>query len=76
MSKKFNHLFPVQLTAILLVAVFLAGCGSDKKKPGSDEITLDETEIDADLFEGINSAKQIFYSLPSPLETAMLHPLV
>ena len=72
MSKKLNHLFPVQVTAILLITVLLAGCGSDKKKPGSDEITLDETEIDSELLEDINAAKQIFYSLPSPLETAML----
>ncbi len=63
---------PVKLTAILLVAVLMSGCGSDKKKTGSDKITLDETEFDAGLLEDISSAKQIFYSLPSPLETAML----
>ncbi len=63
---------PAKLTSILLVAVLLTGCGSDKQKSGSGEITLDETELDADLLQDINSAKQIFYSLPSPLETAML----
>ncbi len=72
MSKKSSHLLPVQLTAILLVAVLMAGCSSDRKKTGSDEITLDETEVDAGLLEDINNARQIFYSLPSPLETAML----
>jgi hypothetical protein len=63
---------PVNFAVFLLIAVLMAGCGSDKKKTGSDEITLDETELDADLLDDINSAKQIFYSLPSPLETAML----
>jgi hypothetical protein len=63
---------PAKLTSILLVVVLLTGCGSDKQKSGSGEITLDETELDADLLQDINSAKQIFYSLPSPLETAML----
>ncbi|MFC2098396.1 hypothetical protein ACFLSP_01490 [Bacteroidota bacterium] len=72
MSKKLFLPIPAKLTAILLVAVLFSGCGSDKQKSGSGEITLDETELDDDLIEDINSAKQIFYSLPSPLETAML----
>lgn len=72
MSIKFNHNLSVQVTAILIAAFMWAGCGSDKKKAGSDEIKLDETEIDASFLEDINNAKQIFYSLPSPLETALL----
>ncbi len=72
MSKKLFHPLPAKLTTILLVVVLLTGCRSDKQKSGSGEITLDETELDADLLDNINSAKQIFYSLPSPLETAML----
>ncbi len=72
MSKKLFLLIPAKLTAIFLVAVLLTGCGSDKQKSGSGEITLDATELDGDLLQDINSAKQIFYSLPSPLETAML----
>ena len=72
MSIKFKHFLPVQFTAILVAVILLAGCGSDRKKTGSDEITLDETEIGADLLDDINEAKQIFYSLPSPLETALL----
>jgi len=72
MSKKLFQQIPVNFAAYLLIAVLIAGCGSDKKKSGSNEITLDETELDAGLLDDINSAKQIFYSLPSPLETAML----
>lgn len=63
---------PVKITAILLVVVFFSGCGSDKQKRGSNEIKLDQTELGEDLMEDISAAKQIFYSLPSPLETAML----
>jgi hypothetical protein len=63
---------PAKITAILLIVVLFSGCRSDKQKRGSNEITLDETELEGDLLEDINSAKQIFYSLPSPLETAML----
>lgn len=72
MSKKLIHYLPVHLTAILLVAVLLAGCGSDKKNTGSEEFTLGADEIDQDLLEDIDDTKQIFYSLPSPLETALL----
>lgn len=72
MSKKLFLLMPAKFVAVLLIAALFAGCGSDKQKSGSGEITLDESELDADLLQDINSAKQIFYSLPSPLETAML----
>ena len=63
---------PIKLTAILIIAVSMAGCGSEKRKSGSDELSLSEFEINAGILEDVNSAKQIFYSLPSPLETAML----
>jgi len=55
-----------------MIVVLFSGCGSDKQKSRSDEIKLDETELDASLLDDVSSAKQIFYSLPSPLETAML----
>jgi len=72
MSTKLFRLMPANLTAILLIAVLISGCRSDKQKNGSNEITLDASELDADLLDDISSAKQIFYSLPSPLETALL----
>ncbi len=72
MSKKLFSLMPIKLTAILIIAVLMAGCGSEKKKSGSDGLSLSDSEMDAGILEDVNSAKQIFYSLPSPLETAML----
>ena len=72
MSKKLFSLMPVRLTAILIMAVLMAGCGSEKRNSGAGDLSLSESEMDAGILEDINSAKQIFYSLPSPLETAML----
>lgn len=72
MSTKSFRLIPVNLTAILLIVILFSGCRSNKQKSGSDEITLDETELESSLLDDISSAKKIFYSLPSPLETALL----
>ena len=56
-----------------LFAFVLGGCNmnqqSEEKTPG---IEMEMTELDEEIFEDINDAKQVFYSLPSPLETAML----
>ena len=57
------------------LAFIIGGCSSDKKKNSENEGELTEgfnSELDDDLVEKINTAKRIFYSLPSPLETAML----
>ncbi|GAG63859.1 unnamed protein product, partial [marine sediment metagenome] len=57
---------------IMFSAFFIASCGSGGDKQRESEITVDMTEIDQELFDDIDEAKKIFYSLPSPLETAML----
>jgi hypothetical protein len=64
---------------IILLTVFLviilSSCATDRNKDsdGTDTISEDfNAELDDDLIEKINTAKKIFYSLPSPLETAML----
>ena len=72
MGKKRFLSLPVNLTAVLFLAVMIAGCGSDKQKGTGADFGLDSSEISEDLLDDINNAKQIFYSLPSPLETAML----
>jgi hypothetical protein len=67
-----------QIALIFAFLVFLfGGCASDKSKEAksTDTSALSEdfnAEKDDDLAEKINTAKRIFYSLPSPLETAML----
>jgi hypothetical protein len=67
-----------QFVFLFAFLMFLFGsCASDKSKAGktADTSGLSEefsSEMDGDLVEKINTAKRIFYSLPSPLETAML----
>jgi hypothetical protein len=72
MGKKIFLSMPVKLIAIFLAAIMFSGCASDKKRGTEQEFGLDSTEISEDLLDDIGTAKQIFYSLPSPLETAML----
>jgi hypothetical protein len=58
----------------LLVFIFTIGCTCQQQKSeksAEDEIVRSVT-IDDQLMEDFNKSKLIFYSLPSPLETAML----
>lgn len=62
---------------LIFLVLIMGGCASDKSKENKTDDTsgLSEdfnSEMDDDLVEKINTAKRIFYSLPSPLETAML----
>lgn len=56
---------------ITCTALLLASCASGGKK-NTSEVTVDSAELEQDIFKDISHAKQIFYSLPSPLESAML----
>ena len=55
---------------LLLVSSFVA-CKSETNKTSND-ITIDEFLSDDVIFDDIDKAKKIFYSLPSPLETALI----
>ena len=62
------------LLITFLVLIF-GGCASDRGKNSSSTSGLSDefaTGVDTELTEKINTAKKIFYSLPSPLETAIL----
>lgn len=72
MNIKWINIKSLKFLAILFSAFFIASCGAGGDKQREAEITLDMTEIDQELFDDIDEAKKIFYSLPSPLETAML----
>jgi len=72
MNIKWINIKSLKFLAILFSAFFIASCGSGGDKQRESEITVDMTEIDQELFEDIDEAKKIFYSMPSPLETAML----
>lgn len=51
------------------IFVFTTGCKSCSKDSANQEVNV---EVDNEVMNDINQAKKIFYSLPSPLETAML----
>jgi len=60
--------------AFLLFALIVAfpSCKGDKSKEKGKEVSLEDFISGEDIFDDIDKAKKIFYSLPSPLETAML----
>ncbi len=58
--------------SVIIGALFLiASCSSGGNKNNA-VISVDSAELEKDIFTDISHAKQIFYSLPSPLESAML----
>ncbi len=69
-----KHFTSTRLKGLVIVSftAFFIGCGSGGDKSKTPDITVDMDEINQELFDNISDAKQIFYSLPSPLETAML----
>jgi hypothetical protein len=61
------------LAGFVISAFIITGCGSEKKdKNSEDEVTIESLEIDDKLIQDVKTVKEIFYSLPSPLETAMI----
>jgi hypothetical protein len=58
------------LLLFVFLGFLLTGCNRGAKSEGSGD--FEAKGIDAETQEQLNTAKRIFYSLPSPLETAML----
>lgn len=54
---------------VLSMVYMFSGCKSCKKDAANQDVNV---EVDNEIVNDINQAKKIFYSLPSPLETAML----
>jgi len=55
----------------LLFGAFLFSCSNPEQSTTPEE-EIDNMVVDQQLEEDFNQAKQVFYSLPSPIETAML----
>ena len=68
-----NLLLPGKFFLLLFISfsVLLVSCKSGTRSEGSGEFEASGA-LDAETQEQLNTAKRIFYSLPSPLETAML----
>ena len=64
----------IKCFAIFLTIAIVSSCSSDKSKTSEsdDTVTLDSFEINEQLIQDVKTVKEIFYSLPSPLETAMI----
>jgi hypothetical protein len=67
--------FPLNIIRYIVICsllILFVSCKSDKTKHKSSELNLEDFISEDDIFDDVNQAKKIFYSLPSPLETAML----
>lgn len=60
------------LIIVVTLAMLIFGCASESNKKDRVEVQVEEISVDDDIKSGIQTARQIFYSLPSPLETAMI----
>ena len=60
------------ILVITLSASIFCSCGGDQSKKLEKSLTKEDSESSDKLKKDFNKAKQIFYSLPSPIETAML----
>ncbi|GAF02332.1 hypothetical protein [Saccharicrinis fermentans] len=75
--RKTFHLFPKTVSILsIAVSILIVSCqSSDQKKSSNEQDELIESakqDIDPQIMDNFNKSKLIFYSLPSPLETAML----
>lgn len=60
------------LTAIAATAVLAISCKCNRESEPMLQVSQEQGAADSALVSSIESVKQIFYSLPSPLETAMI----
>ncbi len=73
MNRKPLLLGRIFLLLFLMSGMILTGCNLGKKSEGEGSGDFEASgTLDAETQEQLNTAKRIFYSLPSPLETAML----
>jgi hypothetical protein len=71
MQKHYISLSLVSIVLISALTILGNSCKSNKNKEGRD-VGIENYLTEEDIFDDIDKAKKIFYSLPSPLETAML----
>jgi hypothetical protein len=74
MEQKHNNMpttFRLLTLTIISFAVLLT-CGQDKSKKIEKDLANESQQKAEQLKKDFNKAKQVFYSLPSPIETAML----
>ncbi|MCW3806214.1 hypothetical protein [Plebeiibacterium marinum] len=62
----------ISITIALLLVVSCVSDGKKSQKTEEEKIVESVQQVDSKMVEDFNKSKLIFYSLPSPLETAML----
>lgn len=62
---------PLIIFSFFLTSLILVNCNLGNKK-SDQNVGIEDFVTEDDIFDDIDKAKKIFYSLPSPLETAML----
>ncbi len=70
-----HNYYTLRLVSIVALSGFLFlgnSCKSFKKNQEGKEVQMEDFLTEEDIFDDIDKAKKIFYSLPSPLETAMI----
>ncbi len=70
-----QNYFTLRLASVIILSGFLLlgnSCKSFKKNQEGKEVEMEDFLTEEDIFDDIDKAKKIFYSLPSPLETAMI----
>lgn len=76
MIKEFsNHSFPIRMLVFGVFVFVFSACnsgGSKKDSGDSEKDIIESVPMNDQLVNDFNKSKLIFYSLPSPLETAML----
>lgn len=68
------RLIKLKASIVLLIfaLAFQFGCACDSSKKDRVEVNAIDIVVDSVAKSGVQTARQIFYSLPSPLETAMI----
>lgn len=61
-----------KLIMMIAFAFMIFSCTSETNKKDRIEVEVEDVSIDDAVKAGVQTARQIFYSLPSPLETAMI----
>lgn len=71
MQRRYYSMKLVTVLAVLCLFL-LPNCSSNKSKQKQNNESMEDFLSEDEIFDDIDKAKKIFYSLPSPLETAML----
>lgn len=71
MNSKLLSLRTLGISVVIVFTAFIFACNNTPTE-NVEATTEEDLEVTEEIAESLNKAKQVFYSLPSPIETAML----